>query len=160
MILPSRTEFETLILPKAEEYTLEYLSNPDKWGNTYTMNGKTMFYDDESSQYMENRRSDHLIDSWEVSLRLVGTKLKVKITAAKVVDGWNLEELLFEGTDDYEHPKAMSFWYRYMDEFFTVKKRKGIRPEIVKAFKMLQKRAVGEGGRRAIREWRKMKGYR
>ena len=162
MILPTRSEFENIILPRVEEYALEFLSTPELWGDSYILDGKYLFFDEESSKEDVRRSSEHLIDTWEVKLQLVGDELEIEISASKEVDGWNLEELLFEGTSDYQvkGDYAMKFWYRYAEMWMTRKKRSGVRDFIVRAFKRLQRDAIHWGVRKAVKEWKKMKGYR
>ena len=153
--LPYYEEWQN-ILSNAEQYTYEYLSNPDMWIQKHYQNGKMLFYDDETSNYMENRNEEHLIDTWVVEMELNGTNLHTEITATKEVDGWNLEELLSQGTKDYEIPEegsTMVYWYRFSNSWQSGKKRKGIRQSILSAYQMFIDDAVDYGLRKAIDEW-------
>jgi len=148
---PSAEEWER-IFSRAETYIHEYLSNPDIWIQRYFQNGKQLFYDEETPKKMK-REGEHLIDTWVVSLNFDGRFLKWKIFAEKEVDGWNLEELLWGGTDDYTSENEMVYWYRFSEGWKAGKKRKGIRPQIVNSFHMFQNDAIDYGLKKAIQEW-------
>ena len=72
--MPSDDEYNDTILPKAEEYTLEYLRNPDLWEDSFSIgvgewiagkyHKKKMFYDDETRFHMAGRSERHLIDTF------------------------------------------------------------------------------------------------
>ncbi len=154
---PTRAEFESIVLPLAQEYTLEYLSNPTLWGGRYMLDGEMLFYDDESSIHMKNRQKGHLINFWVVQFSLDGNYLVYEIENSKTVDGYKLIDLLYYGTEDkstYYEKNLMKFWSKFSGKWHSTYNRKGIRVEIVEAFRRLIDDSVLYGGKRAVREWR------
>jgi hypothetical protein len=151
---PTRAEFESVILPKAEQYCLEYLSNPETWTNKYYYRDKEMFYDDETIKHMHGRIGNHLVDHWNVKFTLDGNYLDWDIDNTKIVDGYKLIDLLSEGTQDYEGENNMIFWSRFTEQWNSTKKRKGIGKRVINAFHMLLADAVAHGGKKAVKEWR------
>ena len=157
---PSYTQWKDVVAPIAQEYALDFLSNPDMWGDEYIVDGKQAFVDDESDQHMSWRSKDRLIDNWVVRITPAPEGLDWEVTNTKMVGSYNLEQLLFEGTDDYHikpEDAPMTYWYRYQERWFGNRKsRHGIRPQLVKLFRALEKKGVLYGIRKAISEWRHM----
>ena len=65
---PTPEVFRDVILPQAEEYAIQYLSDPFMWAGKYVYKGKQLFYDTESKGKMFNRGDSHLVDNWDTSI--------------------------------------------------------------------------------------------
>ncbi len=139
-------------------YAEAFLRNPDLWGSEFIVDGKLAFVDFESVTHMYGKSRDHLIDNWKVRITPMPDGVDWFVSNTKEVDGWNLEELLFNGTDDYRTQPGdptMTYWYRYQERWFNNRKsRKGIRPRLVKLFRKLEKKGVLYGIRKSISDWR------
>lgn len=157
---PSYQEWKDLVAPIAEDYAEAFLRNPEQWGSEFIIDGKLAFVDTETSSHMFGRGQDHLIDQWNVRISPMPNGLDWEVTNEKMVGPYNLEQLLFNGTDDYHikpEDAPMSYWYRYQERWFGNRKmRHGIRPALVKLFRKLEKKGVLYGIRKAISEWRSM----
>ena len=152
----NKDEWKEYVVQRGEELTLDYLEDIS---NYPFINGEKAFYDTETYAEHSKRRIDrnpeHLIGSWVVSFQLNGSKLKWKISNKKYVGGWNLENLLWEGTREYVHTgkKGMAFYSRYANKwFFKMHRRKGIPQKFVTAFHELENEAALHGLEMAIKE--------